>query len=520
VHIDCSSWNDDLNVTLPAGATGTVPRIIARADHNVSRSNISSNALRVLYRLKDAGFQAFLVGGCVRDVMLGRHPKDFDVATDALPDQVRSLFRNSRLVGRRFRLAHVVFGRDVIEVATFRAASAPLPSEEPVPQADPEEGEAPELDEESELDDEAELNGIDHERVLDSHGRLLRDNVYGSIEEDVWRRDFTVNALYYNIADFSLWDYVGGAEDLTAHCLRMIGDPEARYREDPVRMLRAARFEAKLGFAIEPATAAPIARLRGLLAGVPAARLFDETLKLFLTGHGEASLRVLRERSLLEVLFPAIERYLTKHPGGLVEQMLQQGLRNTDARVAQDKPVTPTFLFALLLYGPIAEAIESLPPQRWHEIGAIVEACDRALREASARVTIPRRVALGLREMFAFQPRLEQPRGKRALRLLEQPRFRAAFDLLALRAQLGLAPADIAAWWTRLQEVSPEQRLQMLDALPRARGAGRSGNVASAATAAASPTELEAPEAGVAADSGARRTRRRRRRRRGGPGPA
>ena len=293
---------------------------------------------------------------------------------------------------------------------------------------------------------------------------LLRDNVYGSIEEDVWRRDFTVNALYYNIADFSLWDYVGGAEDLSAHRLRLIGDPETRYREDPVRMLRAARFEAKLGFTLEPATAEPMPRLRGLLAGVPAARLFDETLKLFLTGHGEASLVVLRRRALLEVLFPAIERYLAKHPGGLVEQLLQQGLRNTDVRVAADKPVTPTFLFALLLYGPIAEAIESLPPHRWHEIGAIVEACDRALREASARVTIPRRVALGLREMYAFQPRLEQPRGKRALRLLEQPRFRAAFDLLALRAQLGLAPAEIAAWWTRLQEVSPDERLRMLDA--------------------------------------------------------
>jgi len=526
---------DDLNDTPPVLPIGAAPRIIPRADHNVSRSNISGNALRVLYRLKDAGYQAFLVGGCVRDVMLGRYPKDFDVATNALPDEVRSLFRNSRLVGRRFRLAHIVFGREVIEVATFRAATAPSPSEEPVPEADPEEGEAPELDEESELD------SIDNERVHDTHGRLLRDNVYGSIEEDVWRRDFTVNALYYNIADFSLWDYVGGAEDLSAHRLRMIGDPETRYREDPVRMLRAARFEAKLGFALEPATAAPIPRLRGLLGGVPAARLFDEALKLFLTGHGEASLAVLRRRALLEVLFPAIERYLAKHPGGLVEQLLQQGLRNTDVRVAADKPVTPTFLFALLLYGPIAEAIESLPRQRWHEISAIVEACDRALREASARVTIPRRVALGLREMYAFQPRLEQPRGKRALRLLEQPRFRAAFDLLALRAQLGLAPAEIAAWWTRLQEVSPDERVRMLDALPRPRPTSKTASAAGPAAARAvqrldepsapAPQPSSAPpdaaaaqdEAGSAAGADATpraRTRRRRRRRRGFPGPA
>jgi len=323
-------------------------------------------------------------------------------------------------------------------------------------------------------------------------------------------------------------DYVGGAEDLVAHRLRMIGDPSTRYREDPVRMLRAARFEAKLGFTLEAATAEPIPRLRGLLAGVPPARLFDETLKLFLTGHGEASLAVLRRRALLEVLFPAIERYLSKHPGGRVERFLQQGLRNTDQRVAADKPVTPTFLFALLLYGPIAAAIESLPRQRWHEIGAIVEACDRALREASARVTIPRRVALGLREMFAFQPRLEQPRGKRALRLLEQPRFRAAYDLLALRAQLGLAPAEIAAFWTRLQEVSPEERLRMVEALPRPapRSDGtRSGAAASrSAPEPADPTGEVAVEPqgveGAAADSpGATRTRRRRRRRRGFPGP-
>jgi poly(A) polymerase len=507
-----------LNDTLPAIPIGAAPRIISRADHNVSRSNISGNALRVLYRLKEAGFQAFLVGGCVRDVMVGRHPKDFDVATNALPDEVRKLFRNSRLVGRRFRIAHVVFGREVIEVATFRAASAPLPSEEPVPLADPEEGEAPELDEESELDDEAELNGIDHERVLDTHGRLLRDNVYGSIDEDVWRRDFTVNSLYYNIADFSLWDYVGGAEDIAARCLRLIGDPETRYREDPVRMLRAARFEAKLGFSLDPSTAAPIPRLRTLLAGVPAARLFDETLKLFLTGHGERSLEVLRQRQLLEVLFPAVEHYLAAHPNGLVEQLLRQGLRNTDARVAIDKPVTPTFLLALLLYGPIANAIESLPPQRWHELGAIVEACDRALRAASTRVTIPRRVALGVREMYGLQPRLEQPRGKRALRLLEQPRFRSAFDLLMLRAQLGLAPAEIASWWTQLQEAAPEQRLAMLDTLAKPRGPKPGGTKPGAAQAgAAAEGDTEAPAAADAGDPPRPAHRRRRRRRFRGP---
>jgi poly(A) polymerase len=493
---------DELNDIPSAAEYGSAPRIIARADHNISRSNVSNNALRVLYRLKDAGFQAFLVGGCVRDIMLGRHPKDFDVATNALPNEVRALFRNCRLVGRRFRLAHVVFGREIIEVATFRAAHAPSPSEEPITEADAETAaDAAEEGAVAEFD-EPEVAGANSDRVQDTHGRLLRDNVYGTLEEDVWRRDFTVNALYYNIADFSLWDFVGGAEDLAAHRLRLIGDPEIRYREDPVRMLRAARFEAKLGFTIERTTAAPIASLRHLLAGVPAPRLFDETLKLFLAGHGERSLAVLRARELLEVLLPSVERYLTAHAGNLVEQLLLQGLRNTDSRVLADKPVTPTFLFALLLYGPIAQYIESLPPQRWHEASAIVECCDRALREASRRVTIPRRVAFGVREMYALQPRLEQPRGKRALRLLEQPRFRAGYDLLALRARFGLASAEIVAWWTALQELTPEERLKALDALP-----------------AAQPTPGPEGKAQTASAPGVR-TRRRRRRRRPSAGPA
>jgi poly(A) polymerase len=331
--------------------------------------------------------------------------------------------------------------------------------------------------------------------VQDDHGRLLRDNMYGSIDEDVWRRDFTVNALYYNIADFSIWDYVGGLADIQARRLRLIGDVETRYREDPVRMLRAARFEAKLGFELDAASARPIAQLRGLLASVPPARLFDETAKLFLTGHGAESYRVLRERGLFAALFPAVEDYLAKHPGSLVEELLIQGLRNTDRRVEEDKPVTPTFLFALLLYGPIAAVIESLPPQRWHEPHAILDACDRALREAQQRVSIPRRIALGVREMYALQPRLEGPRGRRALRLLEQPRFRAAYDLLTLRAALGLADPGTAQWWTTLQAAAPAEREQMVEAV-----AGTTRTTA----------------AGTGAGAGASTPRRRRRRSRGG----
>jgi len=427
---------------------------------------------------------AFLVGGCVRDLLLGLEPKDFDVATDALPEQVKRLFRNCRLVGRRFRLAHVFFGRDIIEVATFRATSAPAQGDEPLPAADPEDGEAAELDEPAlEVDDlgagapgATEQHADDATvRMFDASGRILRDNVYGTIDEDVWRRDFTANALYYNIADFSIWDYVNGVQDIAARTLRLIGDPETRFREDPVRMLRAARFEAKLGFQLHPSTAAALEPLRDLLGGVPPARLFDETLKLFLSGHGARSFEVLRRRGLLAGLLPSVDAYFSSHPGSLVERLLQQGLENTDARVLADKPVTPTFLFALLLYGPIAGIIEATPPQRWHETATILDACDRATREAQSHIAIPKRFSLGVREMFGLQPRLEHPRGRRALRVLEHPRFRAAYDLLLLRAQFGLAPADMAQWWTRLQEVSPEERGRMADALagePRAAPGG------------------------------------------------
>lgn len=430
----------------------------------------------MLYRLREGGFQAFLVGGCVRDLLLGLDPKDFDVATDALPEQVKRLFRNCRLIGRRFRLAHVFFGRDIIEVATFRAATAPSQGEEPLPDADPEDGEAPELDEAPETSDARGFDDEDTDRVVDEEGRILRDNVYGSIDADVWRRDFTANALYYNIADFSVWDYCGGVEDIAARRLRLIGDPETRYREDPVRMLRGARFEAKLGFEIEPATREPLERLAELIVNVPSSRLFDETLKLFLTGHGVRSLEVLRRHGLLAHLLPTVDAYLSAaHPGGLVEKLLIQGLKNTDERVLADKPVTPTFLFALLFYGPIAQAIEATPPERWHDLQTILDACDRAVRQGQSHVAIPKRFTLGVREMFALQPRLEHPRGRRALRVLEHPRFRAAYDLLLLRAQFGMASGEIAQWWTRLQEASGEERAKMTDALASTAGAKPAG---------------------------------------------
>jgi poly(A) polymerase len=471
----------------------------------------------VLYRLREAGYEAFLVGGCVRDLLIGITPKDFDIATSALPEEVKRTFRNCRLIGRRFRLAHVFFGREIIEVATFRAMSTPV-DEVPVETvADLDDDELPdeleddaELDDEldEDLDDEADESTVlaeagshqtgfhgsrplperdrsrhagagddDEDRVTDEHGRILRDNAYGTIDDDVWRRDFTANALYYNIADFSIWDYAGGVEDIAARRLKLIGDPVTRYREDPVRMLRAARFEAKLGFSLDGATGTAIPELRELLGSVPPARLFDETLKLFLTGHGEKSLDVLMKHGLLGELLPTVASYLKRYPDGPVAKLLRQGLMNTDQRVAAGKPVTPTFLFALLLYGPFVEIIEKQPPEKWHDIGTIVDSIDRAARGAQGRISIPKRFTLGVREMFAAQPRLEQPRGRRALRMLEQPRFRAGFDLLLLRADIGLASKELADWWTKVQEVSQTDREALADALggPRHGGDGGGG---------------------------------------------
>ncbi len=500
-----SILNDDLP-GIPANRPAA--RIIPRAEHSISRNAISPNALRVLYRLREAGYEAFLVGGCVRDLLIGITPKDFDIATSALPEEVKRTFRNCRLIGRRFRLAHVFFGREIIEVATFRATSSPVdePIESTIPDLDDDEVlEDDELLDDDEADESTVLaeagshrTGIhavtplverdrsrhagagdddDEDRVTDEHGRILRDNAYGTIDDDVWRRDFTANALYYNIADFSIWDYAGGVEDIQARRLKLIGDPVTRYREDPVRMLRAARFEAKLGFSLDGETGSSIPELRSLLASVPPARLFDETLKLFLTGHGAMSLVVLQQHGLLGELLPTVAAYLDKHPEGAVARLLRQGLLNTDQRVAQGKPVTPTFLFALLLYGPIAEIIEKQPQEKWHDIGTIVDAVDRAARGAQGRISIPKRFSLGVREMFAAQPRLEQPRGRRALRMLEQPRFRAGFDLLLLRADMGLASRELADWWTKVQEVSQPDREALADALggQRREGEGAAG---------------------------------------------
>jgi poly(A) polymerase len=402
--------------------------IVPRAEHNVSRANISPNALKVLYRLKSAGFEAFLVGGGVRDLLLDRHPKDFDVVTNADPDQIQDLFRNCRLIGRRFRLAHVRFGRDIVEVATFRAAGA-------------------------------EPN--DDDRAHSDSGRILRDNVYGTIDEDVWRRDFTVNALYYNITDFSIWDYVRGFEDVRARTLRLIGDPEKRYREDPVRLLRAIRFAAKLDFTIAPETAAPIGALGGLIADVPPARLFDELLKLFQSGHAVRSFDLLVQYGLLRYLFRDTSALLDTNDRDQIVALIRRGLADTDERIRHDKPVTPMFLYALFLWFPIRALARRLEGEGWNPGQAMLEASQRIV--ATQQTAFPRRFSSPMKELLSMQWRFDERHGGRAQRLLEHKRFRAAYDFLMLRASCGEVARETAAWWTDIQAMPVEERNKMLN---------------------------------------------------------
>lgn len=390
---------------------------IPRDRHSISRKDISPSALRVLYRLRESGFGAYLVGGAVRDLLLGLHPKDFDVATDATPEQVKHLFRNCRLIGRRFRLAHVVYGREIIEVATFRANT----------------------------DDGS------GDRELGEEGRVLRDNVYGTIEEDAVRRDFTVNALYYAIEDFSVRDYLGGFDDVMQRVLKLIGDPETRYREDPVRMLRAVRLAAKLNFRIDDATAEPLPRLASLLGEAAPARLFEECLKLFLSGHAEASFLGLEANGLLPALFPETAGALAANRSGALRRMLLQGLRDTDARVAADEPVSPAFLFALLLWPAYCRTLATLQAQGMHATEAERRAADRVTLHQVDTVALPRRFSLPMQEIWLLQSRFGQRQRRRVMRVLAHPRFRAAFDFLRLRMAASESHAADVAFWTEAQ---------------------------------------------------------------------
>ncbi len=403
------------------------PITVPRPEHSLSRANISDNALKVLYRLRQENFQAHLVGGGVRDLLLGHEPKDFDIATDATPEQVRQVFRNCRLIGRRFRLAHVHFGRDIIEVATFRGRGE---------DADP----------------------------LDRHlknGMIVRDNIYGTIEEDALRRDFTINALYYNIDDFSLLDYTNGLADLNAGQLRLIGDPEQRYREDPARMLRAVRFACKLGFTIAPATERPLFELGHLLADIAAARLFEELIKLFHSGYGLDVFEKLRHYGLFGHLFPDTDACLASEDHDFPITFVSRGLANTDRRMQENKPVTPAFLFAILLWEPVRRRCEQIQTEGLTAADAILLTSSEVCQRQQSLVAIPKRFSLPMREIWALQPRLDQRDGKRPYRLITHPRFRAAYDFLVLRADAGEADAELAEWWTRFQTASSQERASM-----------------------------------------------------------
>jgi len=447
-----------LNLESGTGNTLTL-QIIPRDQHIVSRKHISKAALRVLYRLNEAGYTAYLVGGAVRDLLLGMQPKDFDVATSATPDEVKKLFRNCRLIGRRFRLAHVVFGPEIIEVATFRGVG--------------------------------EDGGEGDRHIID--GRIVRDNIWGTIEEDAIRRDFRVNALYYDISDFSVRDYVGGMQDLHDRKLRLIGDPVTRYREDPVRMLRAVRLAAKLGMHIDAAASAPFEELGPLLADAAPARLFDESLKMFLAGNGLKTFHLLEQCGLLKFLFPVTARALKRGDAAL-RALIEKGLANTDARVVEGKSVTPAFLFAVLLWGEVRDQAHQAMAKGLDVNEAWARASAKVVAEQCQRVAIPRRFTFTMEEIWSLQPRFEQVQRKRVFRLMTHPRFRAAFDFLLLRAEESPAIRELGEWWTHAQQLSHDV---LAAALPAGGGSHASDH----------PAPSSAP---------AKRPRRRRRRSGGG----
>ncbi|WCP67566.1 polynucleotide adenylyltransferase PcnB [Vibrio tubiashii] len=405
--------------------------IITRQEHNISRKKISDNALKVLYRLHGAGFDAYLVGGGVRDLLLGQAPKDFDIATNATPEQIRQLFKNCRLIGRRFRLAHIMFGRDIIEVATFRGHHQE-PSKNVSQQS--------------------------------KEGMLLRDNVYGTIDEDAERRDFTVNAMYYSIGDYSIHDYAGGIEDLEDKLIRLLGDPETRYREDPVRMLRAIRFAVKLDFDIEEDTAEPIEELSTLLQDIPPARLYEESLKMLQSGHGLETYHLMREYNLFQQLFPTISEFFTEDYSSQTEQMLDLVLDSTDQRIEEGKRINPAFMFAAMLWYPLQEKAKQLMEKRKLSFyDAIMEASNYVLDDQVRTIAIPRRHTATIREIWQLQLRMPRRNGKRAFRLMELNKFRAGFDFLEMRGEIEQGDTELLAkWWETFQNAGRNMRQAMV----------------------------------------------------------
>ena len=412
---------------------------IPASKHGIRRDQVSPGARRTCEVLQKGGFKAYVVGGAVRDLIAGIEPKDYDIATNATPDEVRGLFRRSRIIGRRFQIVHVMQGPETLEVSTFRAAH-------------------------------------DADTLKDEHGRVLRDNVWGSIEEDAARRDFTMNALYYDPTGEVVLDFHSGVQDIQRKTLRMIGDPRARYREDPVRMLRAVRLSAKLGLRMDPQVQAPIRDMAELIDNVPAARLFDEMLKLLFSGHAVDCIKRLRDDGLHHGLLPLLDVILEQPLG---EKFVMLSLANTDERVRADKSVSPGFLFATLLWHEVLASWEKRKKDGEPPVPAMFGAMDEVLDQQAEKLAITKRIAGDIKDIWLLQPRFEKRAGRAPFRLIEQPRYRAAWDFLVLRAASGEVPQELPDWWADFLDADNDEREQML--LPdtdkkrkrRSRGRGR-----------------------------------------------
>lgn len=416
----------------PDGTGREVSKILQN-DHPISNYDISRSARKVISQLKAAGYSAYLVGGGVRDLLLDGQPKDFDVATDATPEQVNKIFKGSRIIGRRFRIVHVRFGREIIEVTTFRGHHS-----------------------------EARKRG---EASQSDKGILLRDNVYGDIRSDALRRDFTVNALYFDIEEGAVLDFTGGVDDLDKRQLRMIGDPETRYKEDPVRLLRAVRFSAKLGFAIEAKTEQPMREHAEYLSEVPPARRFEEVLKLFLCGSATAIITKLHEYGLLAYLFPAADDIL-EHGSELDKRFIFSVASNTDKRIRQNKSVTPAFIYAAMLWPSLRLEMDRLmEEQKFNEYDALQQASQGVISQQLAVTAIPKRFLIPMREIWSLQLRLKRREGKRAAMLMEHPRFRAGYDFLLMREQAGEKLDGLGLWWTKFQSGNEDAQSEMVQEL-------------------------------------------------------
>ena len=428
---------------------------VPKSEHGIDPALVDERAAKVVRTLVEGGYEAYIVGGAVRDLLLGLRPKDFDVATNATPEQVKALFRRAFIIGRRFRIVHVVFGRgrqehglsEVIEVSTFRATMAAVATDQVTG---------------NEKTSKSELAGKGH--VVDAEGRVLRDNVWGPQIEDAARRDFTVNAMYYDPLREIVVDYHGGIQDARKKLLRMIGDPSARYREDPVRIVRTVRFAAKLGFQIEAKTRAPIQSMAALLDNIPPSRTFDEMIKLLQTGHALQSVEELRKHGLHRGVFPVLDVVLDeakRHDGQ--EKFVRMALADTDRRVAEGKPVAPSFMLACMLWHDVRDRWQKLQDQGEPAFVALQQAIDAVFDAKIGDISGRGRLAADMREIWMMQPRFERRTGNAVYTLVEQPRFRAGFDFLRLRGEAGEVDAALAAWWEKFSMADAAERGQLVE---------------------------------------------------------